>query len=106
MLSVHGTKNSAASSGQDAPWALGQLIDDLALNVSKALFSLDFKELANGATQALLYGVIRIDKGQIQFSGKMSTHSGFSTSRQTNQYIHCVVSQIKEVQALHAKTLF
>jgi len=91
-FAVQGANHRAASCGQHAVGALGQLIDHLRLDVSEALLALDFEELANGATQALLNGVIRIDEGQVQFSGEMTAHSGFSTAGQTDQYKHSVVS--------------
>jgi hypothetical protein len=70
-----------------------QLGQDLGFDVAKALLPLALKILANGAAQALLDRMIRVQKRDIETASELTAHRGFARTWQTNQNQQKILSQ-------------
>ena len=88
MLPVDRPQHRAAAGRQNQCGCLGELVEHLGLNVSKALLALMLKILADRAADALLNDQVRIRKSQAQPTRQLPPNGGFARARQANKTDH------------------
>jgi hypothetical protein len=93
QISVLFSQHRATPRGQHALALQHQLGQDLGFDVAKALLPLALKILANGAAQALLDRMIRVQKRDIETASELTAHRGFARTWQTNQNQQKILSQ-------------
>ena len=93
QIAVLFPQHRAAASGQHPMGLLHQLAQDLGFDVAKALLPLALEIFADGAAQALLDRVIRVQKRDVEPAGELTAHRGFARTWQTNQYQQKMLSQ-------------
>ena len=65
MVAVGRPQNNAASGGQHTSTTLCQLINHLFFEIAKSRFTFALEKLTDGATNTLLYDLIRVEKPDI-----------------------------------------
>ena len=73
-LPVLGSQNRAAASRENAGAIQSQAVNHLRLYFPKRRFAFPLKECANGATQAHLNGLVRVDERDSQAPPELATH--------------------------------
>ena len=64
-ITIGWAQNNAATGGQHTSTTLGQLVNHLFFKIAKSRLTFALEKLADGATNALLYDLIRIEKPDI-----------------------------------------
>ena len=92
-ISVLFSQDRAPTRGQHALALENQLGQDLGFDVAKALLPLALEIFADGAAQALLDRMIRVQKRDVETASELTAHRGFARTWQTNQNQQKILSQ-------------
>ncbi len=77
MLAVGTAYDCTAPRRENTCRLQGQRVDGFFFNITKTGFTLAFEKLPYGATKALLYGMVRVNEGDLQPAGKLPPNGCF-----------------------------